>query len=58
MIVLLCRNRVADYHAWKRVFDSHEQTRREAGLRLRGLWPSFEERATVFFQFEVADLAG
>jgi hypothetical protein len=56
MIVMLCRNRVADFAKWKTVFDSHAQAHRAAGLRLRDLWRGLEEPNHVFFVFEVADL--
>lgn len=56
MIVMLCRNRVADYPKWKAVFDSHAQAHREAGLRLRDIWRDVRDPNTVFFVFEVADL--
>jgi len=53
MIVMLCRNRVADFPRWKAVFDSHAQAHRAAGLRLRDLWREVEEPNNVFFVFEV-----
>jgi hypothetical protein len=55
MIVLLCRNRVADFSQWKGVFDSHAPAHREEGLHLRSLWRGVEERNNVFFWFEVID---
>jgi hypothetical protein len=33
MIVISCRNRIADIPKWKAVFDSHAQVHRAAGLR-------------------------
>jgi len=56
MIVMLCRNRVADFATWKGVFDSHAQAHREAGLRLRDLWRDVEDANHVFFLFEVTDV--
>ena len=38
MVVMLCRNRVADFEKWKKVFDSNAQTSRDTGLRLMNLW--------------------
>ena len=55
MIVMLCRNRVADFEKWKSVFDSQAQAGREAGLRLMSLWRDVEEPNNVFFLFEVTD---
>lgn len=56
MIILLCRNRVADFPKWKAIFDSHTQAHRAAGLRLRELWRELEEPNNVFFVFEVESL--
>ena len=52
---LLCRNVVADYDAWREVFDAHEPARRDAGLELLGLWRSVDDDRTIFFLMEVAD---
>ncbi len=56
MVVMLCRNRVADYEKWKSVFDSNPTTLPEAGLRLVNLWRELEEPNNVFFLFEVTDI--
>jgi hypothetical protein len=56
MLVMLCRNRVADFPKWKAVFDSHAEAHRAAGLRLRDLWRDVEEPNNVFFVLEVASL--
>lgn len=56
MIVMLCRNRVADFSQWKGVFDSHAQAHRNAGLHLKNVWRGVEEPNNVFFLFEVTDL--
>ncbi len=55
MVVMLCRNRVADFEKWKKVFDSNAQTSRDTGLRLMNLWREVEEPNNVFFLFEVTD---
>jgi len=54
MTYLLCRNRVADFSRWRKVFASHESAHREAGLRL--LWLALEEPNNVFFMFEVTNM--
>ncbi|MFH1175791.1 MAG: hypothetical protein V1750_00170 [Acidobacteriota bacterium] len=54
MLVMLCRNRVADYSKWKFVFDSHAEAHRNAGLHLRDVWRDTAEPNNVFFLFEVA----
>ena len=55
MTVMLCRNRVADFVNWKRVFDSHAQAHRDAGLHLRDLWRDLAAN-NVFFVFELTDI--
>lgn len=52
MIHMLVRNRVADFAKWKRIFDSHAEAHREAGLHLVHLWRSLEDQNNVFFLFE------
>ena len=57
MTVMLCRNRVADFDAWKVVFDSHAPAHLAAGLVLKDLWRDIADPNNVFFVFEVANLA-
>jgi hypothetical protein len=54
MTYLLCRNRVANFGRWRKVFASHEAAHRESGLRLR--WLGVEQTNNVFFMFEVASM--
>ena len=56
MILMYCRNRVADFARWKAIFDSHPVPQRQAGLRLVHLGRSLEDPNNVFFTFEVEDL--
>lgn len=56
MVLMFCRNRVADFVRWKAIFDSHAPAHRQAGLRLVHLGRSLEDANDVFFTFEVADL--
>jgi hypothetical protein len=56
MIYMLCRNRVEDFAAWKRVFDTHASAHRDAGLTLRQLARGLEDPDDVYFAFEVASL--
>ena len=56
MILLFCRNRVADYSAWKAVFDLHAPESDEAGLTLTNLWRDIEDPNNVFFVFDVANV--
>jgi hypothetical protein len=43
MVVMLCRNRVADFEKWKSVLDSNAPALHDAGLRLMNLWRDVEE---------------
>ncbi len=56
MTHLLCRNNVSDFAKWKKVFDSHAQAHREAGLKLQHVWRGTENPNNVFFMFEVVDM--
>jgi hypothetical protein len=56
MIVMLCRNRVADFDRWMGIFASHAQAHKDAGLRLMHLWHDMQDPNDVFFLFEVTDM--
>lgn len=56
MAHLICRTRVVDYDRWKRVFDSHAEAQREAGLTLRNVWRNVDDPNDVFAFFEVDDM--
>ncbi|MGH7712058.1 MAG: hypothetical protein ACREOG_12280 [Gemmatimonadaceae bacterium] len=56
MLVMLCRNKVADFQKWKTVLDSHSQAHKAAGLRLRDLWRDVDDPRNVFFVFELASV--
>ncbi len=56
MVVMLCRNRVADFSKWKAVFDANAQSARDAGLNLRDMWRQLEDPNNVFFLFDVASV--
>ena len=56
MVVMLCRNRVADFEKWKSVFDSKTPALHDTGLRLMNLWRDMQEPNNVFFLFEVKDI--
>lgn len=57
MNYMLCRNRVRNFARWKRVFDSHADAHRGAGLKLVHLWQDEDIPSQVFFLFEVEDVA-
>jgi hypothetical protein len=56
MKYMLCRNRVADFRRWKRMFDSHAGAHRAAGLLLKGLWRDAGRPNEVFFLYEVSNM--
>ncbi len=56
MTYLLCRHKVADFSAWKRVFDSHAEAQREAGLIVEKVVRNVDDPNEVFMVFEVTDL--
>ncbi len=56
MRYLLCRNRVADYRRWRRVFDPHASSHRAAGLHLKAFWRAMGGANDVFFLFEVRNM--
>ena len=56
MCHLFCRNKVADFEQWKRVFDSHAEAQAEAGLHVRHVWRGVDDPSDVFMLFEVTDL--
>jgi hypothetical protein len=54
---LLVRHKVREYHEWKRVFDTHKDAQRDAGLRIEKVMRNLYEPNEVFLLFEVMDLA-
>jgi len=56
MKYMLCRNKVADFGAWKDVFDSHAEAQRQSGLHLKNLWRGLDDPNEVFMLFEVTDI--
>lgn len=56
MTFMLCRVRVADYAAWKAVFDSHVAAHRQAGLKVNQLLRNIDEPNEVFILMEADDL--
>jgi hypothetical protein len=54
---LLVRHKVREYHEWKRVFDTHHDAQKDAGLRIEKVMRNLYEPNEVFLFFEVTDLA-
>jgi|CXWL01.1.fsa_nt_gi hypothetical protein len=57
MNYLFCRVKVADFAAWKRVFETHRQAHGEAGLKLLNLMRNVDSPNDVFVLMQAADLA-
>ena len=53
MLIMVCRNRVVDFAAWRGVFESHASAHRAAGMQLRTLARELAEPNNVFFTFEI-----
>ena len=56
MNYLICRNKVANFDQWKRVFDSHAEAQTKAGLRIERIWRGLDNAHDVFMLFAVDDL--
>lgn len=56
MTYLLIRHRVADFAAWKPVFDAHASARVAAGLTDADLLRDLDDPNQIVLLFEVADL--
>ena len=56
MIYMLCRNRVADFDSWYKIFSSPTSALKESGLQLVNLWRSVEDPNNVFFIFRVESI--
>ncbi len=56
MHYMLCKNKVTDYARWRRVFDSHAEAHRGAGLHLLYVLRDTADPNVVVFLFRVDDL--
>jgi len=54
---LLCRNKVSDYARWFRVFDSHAEAHKAAGLQREWVRRNCDDPNEVFYSFRVTDAA-
>ncbi len=54
---LVISHRVKDWDAWKKEFDSHKQTRMDAGLTDRVIGHEFGDNHAVIIAFAVTDMA-
>lgn len=53
---LVVRHKVADFDAWKKVYDSHRPKQLEAGLTERHLFRGVDAPNETIIVFEAADL--
>jgi hypothetical protein len=53
---LICRQRVADFDAWKRVFQSHAAAQRSAGLEIDKILRNIDDPSEVYMVFRVTEL--
>ena len=56
MKYLLCTHEVAEYDAWRRVFDSHAKAQREAGLHVLHVLRGRDNPNFVVMLFRVDDV--
>lgn len=55
MKYMLVRHKVADFDSWKRVFDSHAEAQRNAGLDVDKVLRNTDDPGEVFLLFAVTD---
>jgi len=53
---MLIRHQVANFEAWKKVYDDHAGARKAAGLKELHLWRNIENSSEVVVLFEAADM--
>ena len=56
MIFMLCRHRVADFVRWHKVFESHAEAQREAGLHVLYLLHDTIDYNHITYLFRVDDV--
>jgi len=57
MASVFVKHRVADYAAWKPVFDEHEAVRRQAGMTAHSLHRDADDPNVIIIAFRVNDIA-
>lgn len=55
MKYMLVRHKVADFDAWKKVFDSHADAQHESGMTLEKLMRNSEDPNEIFLLLAVTD---
>jgi heme-degrading monooxygenase HmoA len=56
MTYMLVRHKVADFSAWKLIFDSHSAAQQQSGLRAPKILRNLDDPNEVVLLFEVTDL--
>ena len=57
MASMFVKHRVADFAAWKPVFDDHEAARRQSGVTAHSLHRDADDPNVVIIAFRVNDIA-
>jgi hypothetical protein len=57
MVSSLVHHRVADYDAWKRVYDGVEGVQREGGVRSHRVWRVHDDPSVVVVEHSFDDVA-
>ena len=57
MAHVLVRHKVADFAKWKKSYNTHAPSRKQAGLKEAGLWRNQQDASEVFILFKAASLA-
>ena len=55
MKYMLVRHKVADFEVWKKVFDSHGEAQKEAGMVVEKLMRNTEDPNELFLLLKVTD---
>ncbi len=58
MASMFIKHHVADFAAWKPVFDDHEAARRQSGVTAHSLHRDADDPNVVIIAFRVNDIAG
>lgn len=56
MKYLFCKHRVAEYSRWRRVFDSHAEAQRDAGLHVLHVLRAADDPNLIVMLFRVDDV--
>ena len=57
MVLMIAKQRVASFDSWEKVFYSHQEAQKEAGLYLLHVVRNMSDQQEVYAIFEVKDLS-